>query len=186
MKRTMAAVGLLASVACATTGRKVELPTPSRPTAELVGELGSADPTTRTTAAWALVGARGDDPSVSGPLIAALDDPERAVREAATWALWNLRGTVQGRPDSSTPILVSQTKPLYPEEAFHKKLAGSVNVLFLIGEDGRVTHAEVRESARGLDAAALACVRQWVFKPAERNGRPVASIAAVPVFFRIY
>jgi outer membrane biosynthesis protein TonB len=36
-----------------------------------------------------------------------------------------------------------------------------------------------------LDAAAVAAVRQWVFAPALRKGRPVATLAIAPVAFRI-
>ena len=37
-----------------------------------------------------------------------------------------------------------------------------------------------------LDAAAIQTVRQWVFSPAIKGGRPVATIAQAPVSFRIY
>ena len=56
----------------------------------------------------------------------------------------------------------------------------------LIGERGQVTHAEVRESIRLLDAAALQCVQGWVFEPARIRGKPVPTLAKAPVTFRIY
>ena len=37
-----------------------------------------------------------------------------------------------------------------------------------------------------LDAAAIQTVRQWIFSPAIKGGRPVATIAQAPVSFRIY
>jgi protein TonB len=37
----------------------------------------------------------------------------------------------------------------------------------------------------GLDEAALDCVTRWRFNPALKNGQPVATIAHVPVSFRI-
>ena len=37
-----------------------------------------------------------------------------------------------------------------------------------------------------LDAAALEAVRQWVFAPAHKKGRPVATLALAPVTFRIF
>jgi TonB family protein len=51
-------------------------------------------------------------------------------------------------------------KPEYPREAFNKKVAGTVILEILIGEEGEVAHAEVRKSVAGLDAAALACIKQ--------------------------
>jgi outer membrane biosynthesis protein TonB len=37
-----------------------------------------------------------------------------------------------------------------------------------------------------LDEAAVDAVRQWVFAPAEKGGRPVAVIVMAPVNFRIF
>ena len=37
-----------------------------------------------------------------------------------------------------------------------------------------------------LDAAALQTVYQWVFSPAVKGGRPVATVASAPVTFRIF
>ncbi len=79
-----------------------------------------------------------------------------------------------------------QTKPIYPRAPFEKKIEGTVLVEFLVNEGGRVSYAEIRRSLPGLDAAALACVRDWQFEPAKRSGRPVACVAQSPVTFRIY
>ncbi len=46
--------------------------------------------------------------------------------------------------------------------------------------------ARVIQSIPLLDAAALQTVYQWVFQPAVKHGRPVATIAQAPVAFRIY
>ena len=46
--------------------------------------------------------------------------------------------------------------------------------------------ARVLQSIPLLDAAALQTVYQWVFQPAVKRGRPVATIAQAPVAFRIY
>lgn len=187
MRRALAAGALILAVGCASTpDATVKRAVPSRPVAELVASLGDPDQATRARAAWGLVGADAGDPLVARALIAALDDPERPVREAAAWTIGNLNGTLQGAPDASLPRLVTQTKPVYPLQAFNKKVEGMVVVRMLIGEDGRVVHAETRKSVRGLDAAALTCVRAWVFTPGQRNGRPVATVAEAPVTFRIY
>ena len=36
-----------------------------------------------------------------------------------------------------------------------------------------------------LDEAAVSAIRNWRFRPAERNGQPVASTVEVPVSFRL-
>jgi protein TonB len=86
----------------------------------------------------------------------------------------------------SPPLLIKQTKPQYPQEAFIKKIEGTVVVEFLIDSSGRVVRARVIQSVPLLDAAALQTVYQWIFQPAVKHGRPVATIARAPVHFRIY
>jgi len=84
------------------------------------------------------------------------------------------------------PRAVKLTKPTYPDDAYHKKIEGTVEVEFLIGRDGRVVYAYVLKSIPALDVAALQTVAQWAFSPARRGGEPVATIARAPVTFRIY
>ena len=73
---------------------------------------------------------------------------------------------------------------LYPRELLER--LGGFDEDVLVGEDGNVAHAEVRESIPLLDAAALACIERWTFSPALRHGQPVAQLAKAPVAFRIY
>ena len=84
------------------------------------------------------------------------------------------------------PRLLRQTKPVYPQEAFVKKIEGVVELEVLIDSSGRVSVRRIIHSVPVLDAAAVATVRQWQFAPAVKNGRPVATIALIPVTFRIY
>jgi protein TonB len=84
------------------------------------------------------------------------------------------------------PRPIKITKPQYPQEAFVKKIEGTVLVEILIDSAGRVVRARVIQSVPLLDAAALQTVYQWVFQPAMKHGRPVPTIAHCPVQFRIY
>ena len=93
-------------------------------------------------------------------------------------------GPVSDYDTPPRPIRV--TKPQYPQEAFIKKVEGTVLVEILIDAQGRVVRARVLQSVPQLDAAALQCVYQWIFQPAVRRGHPVAIIAQAPVNFRIY
>jgi protein TonB len=86
----------------------------------------------------------------------------------------------------SPPRPLKQTRPQYPQEAFVKKIEGTVLLEILIDSQGRVARARVIQSVPLLDAAALQTVYQWVFQPAVKRGRPVATIAHIPVSFRIY
>ena len=82
------------------------------------------------------------------------------------------------------PQALRLTRPLYPRQAFEKHIEGTVLVEILIGIDGHVAQARVLRSVPELDSAALECVRSWQFKPALRQGKPVATIAQAPVTFR--
>jgi protein TonB len=84
------------------------------------------------------------------------------------------------------PRAISLTRPVYPQEAFVKKIEGVVEVEFLIDSTGRVVTVRIVHSIPQLDAAAVQTVRQWRFSPAMKAGRPVATIARAPVTFRIY
>ena len=84
------------------------------------------------------------------------------------------------------PRPIKITKPQYPQEAFVKKIEGTVTVEILIDAGGNVARARVVQSIPALDQAALQTVYQWRFSPAIKNGHPVATIAHAPVMFRIY
>jgi protein TonB len=103
-----------------------------------------------------------------------------------------LGGVVGGTGDGvvmdydQPPRPIKLTKPSYPQEAFIKKIEGTVEVEILIDATGRVARARIVRSVPLLDAAALQTVREWVFQPALKHGRPVATLATAPVAFRIF
>ena len=84
------------------------------------------------------------------------------------------------------PKLIKLTKPQYPQDAFVKKVEGTVVLEIVIDITGRVVHARVVQSIPLLDAAALQTVYQWVFQPALKHGRAVPTRATAPVTFRIF
>jgi protein TonB len=84
------------------------------------------------------------------------------------------------------PRLLRMVEPVYPPEAFAKKIEGVVSVEILVDAGGRVARTRITQSVPLLDAAALDAVRQWVFSPAMKDGRAVATLATAPVTFRIY
>ena len=104
----------------------------------------------------------------------------------------SLGGVIGGTGDNPVmdydqpPRLLKKTQPVYPQEAFIKKVEGVVTLEILIGVDGRVGRARVLRSIPQLDAAAIQTVRQWIFSPAIKAGRPVATLANAPVSFRIF
>jgi len=84
------------------------------------------------------------------------------------------------------PRLIKNVRPQYPQEAFVKKIEGTVLLEILIDRNGRVVQARVIQSIPALDAAARQTVLQWIFHPAMKHGRPVTTVAHAPVNFRIF
>ncbi len=75
--------------------------------------------------------------------------------------------------------------PVYPEAARKRGVEGWVEMAFTVTPEGRVEDVEVRNSspAEIFDDAATRAIRQWRFKPVERNGQKVAQRAMVRLRF---
>ncbi len=89
--------------------------------------------------------------------------------------------------DSTPPIPTKQVAPVYPEGAREAGAEGMVIVKLTISETGRPVKAGIRESSgrEDLDAAATDAVRQWIFEPGTKDGRPVESEVAIPIRFAL-
>ena len=84
------------------------------------------------------------------------------------------------------PVVVTGAPAAYPPEAAKAGVQGTVVVSALVGKDGLVKDTRVTTSIPALDAAAQTAVRQWVFKPAKNEGKPVAVWVTVPVKFTLH
>ena len=84
------------------------------------------------------------------------------------------------------PEAITKAQPQYPDLAREAGVDGTVLVQALVGKDGKVKDTRVVKSIAMLDGAAEAAVRQWVFKPALSNNKPVAVWVAVPVKFTLH
>ena len=84
------------------------------------------------------------------------------------------------------PEAVTKVSPIYPDIAREAGVDGQVMVQALVGKDGHVKDVRVVKSIPMLDASAVAAVKQWVFKPALSNNKPVAVWVAVPVKFSLH
>lgn len=84
------------------------------------------------------------------------------------------------------PEAVTRVAPQYPDLAREAGVDGTVQVQALVGKDGRVRDVRVVKGIPMLNDAAVAAVKQWVFKPALSNNKPVAVWVAVPVKFSLH
>jgi len=87
--------------------------------------------------------------------------------------------------DVTPPFVSARTTPVYTEEARLAKLEGSVLLSLVVGSDGRPRDIQVARSlGLGLDESATASVRDWQFKPGQRNGSAVPVLVNEELFFR--
>jgi len=84
------------------------------------------------------------------------------------------------------PEAITKVSPSYPDDARKKGVDGTVMVQALVGTDGLVKDVKVVKSIPLLDEAAMACVRQWRFKPSMSHGNPVAVWVGVPIKFSLH
>lgn len=81
--------------------------------------------------------------------------------------------------------LISQVRPVYPQEAKAQHIQGVVRLQATLGKDGKVENLEVLEGDPILAAAALEAVRQWQYQTTLLNGDPVEVITQVDVNFTL-
>lgn len=87
----------------------------------------------------------------------------------------------------SQPVPIYAPDPDYSDEARKAKFQGTVLLWVVIGNDGLVKDVKIaRPLGLGLDQKAIEAVRKWRFKPAEKDGHPVAVQAQIEVNFRLY
>jgi TonB family protein len=82
------------------------------------------------------------------------------------------------------PRPIIQTMPDYPVELRKRKVEGTVQVVFLVDREGRVTNPRVEKSTNpAFERPALEAVRRWKFEPGTRSGQHVAFKMRVPITF---
>lgn len=134
--------------------------------------------------------------TAQAPNVRRLD--EQAVRAAKTRTLASAAqapmripsgfGAGAYRPGAglTNPVMVRAVEARYTAAALARKIEGGVELEAVILADGTVGDIRVvrsLDSTDGLDDAAVAAARQWVFQPARLNGVPVPIVVALQVSF---
>jgi len=94
--------------------------------------------------------------------------------------LYHLGGGVQA------PTVLVESEAEFSEEARKAKFSGSVQVYLWVEADGTPSHVRVvRGVGMGLDEKAVEAVRKYKFRPATKDGKPVAVDLYIDVNFEI-
>ena len=81
------------------------------------------------------------------------------------------------------PVAIRRVAPVYPRLALEGRITGII-IETVIDTSGRVCAARVVKGGPFAEAA-LAAVKQWEFRPAMKDGKPVAVVYDITVTFRI-
>ena len=86
---------------------------------------------------------------------------------------------------ASSPVPIEAPSPRYPRRALRRGESGEVLLRIEVDPRGLPSQVDVASSSgsRELDRAAVAAARRWRFRPAMRDGAPVAGVVNVPIAF---
>jgi periplasmic protein TonB len=140
---------------------------------------------TPSAAAGAAAGASAGAAAPAAAAAAAASAAAKPSSAAADTAhLWPM-ATTNAHVDE-LPVALTRVPPKYPDAARAAGTQGTVQLQAFVKTDGSVGDVKVTVSVPGLDEAAMACVRQWTFKPAQADGKAVEAWVGVPVKFTIH
>jgi protein TonB len=80
-------------------------------------------------------------------------------------------------------MVIHRVDPVYPQLARNMRIAGVVKVHVMIGANGRVIAAKATAGNAILADAAEKAIRQWIYRPATTDGKPIQSETDVDVSF---
>jgi len=87
----------------------------------------------------------------------------------------------------SPPTVITQVDPEFSANARRAKFQGSMTLLLVINREGLPTNIHISSPlGGGLDAKAVHATQSWRFKPAEKDGQPVAVEIALEVDFHLF
>lgn len=85
-----------------------------------------------------------------------------------------------------SPIQVDKMPPpSYPKSAFEQRQVGVVNLRIEVDAQGHPTDVQVLSATNPgvFDAVSIAAARSWTYRPARKNGKPVAGAVRIPITY---
>lgn len=138
-----------------------------------IDSTASAEP----SAAGAFFGTPSSGAAATPALGGLFTPPAEAIVPGAIYELAQL---------DQRPVPRVQTPPVYPTALRRREVTGTVNISFVVDEQGLVQSARVVSSDhKGLEEPALAAVRSWKFTPGRKAGRAVPVRLEIPIAFSL-
>jgi TonB family protein len=82
-------------------------------------------------------------------------------------------------------LLIRKIAPVYPSEAKHNGIQGTVVLKAVIGKDGRIKDLRAVSGPKELYAASIGAVQQWQYRPYLLLGQPVQVDTMITVNFQL-
>jgi periplasmic protein TonB len=84
------------------------------------------------------------------------------------------------------PALIAAVPPRYPLELRRARVEGTVALVFLLTEEGRVEDVRVESSSRPeFEQPAMEAIRRWRYKPGMKDGEAVKTYMRQPIRFSV-
>ncbi len=113
-----------------------------------------------------------------------IDDEPRGVIFTVT-CTFKLDEPVRAIGDIKPPKLIKKVDAIYPQEAKDAGIEGVVILEATTDIYGKVKEVKILRSIPALDQAAIEAVKQWVYEPFIKDGKPVGVIFTVTVQFKL-
>ncbi len=119
---------------------------------------------------------------IAPPPQAIFDIPPPAIAPATA-----IEETLAGIEEETAPDFSGNPPPVYPAEAIRQRQQGIVKLRLHVTLSGDVEHIEIVQSSGHtiLDQAAIEAVRTWKGRPAQRAGKPIATVEVLPLRFSL-
>ncbi len=92
---------------------------------------------------------------------------------------------LQVPPETVQPLLVKRVAPVYPPLARQARIQGTVILNVVINKSGEVEDVKLIRGHPLLAPAAIQAVKQWRYRPYEKDGEPVEIETTVQVNFKL-
>ena len=107
-------------------------------------------------------------------------------RESSLVADEPLAQDAQDKPYDQAPEAITMVQPKYPDIATRAGTEGTVWTKVSIDEKGKVVKVTISKSdAEIFNKPSIDAAMQWVFKPAMKDGKPIATEVAIPFRFKM-
>jgi TonB family protein len=121
--------------------------------------------------------------AMSAPQLISAPPPPATVPQSAPAQAANTARTNPSGGQVQQAQLISRKDPEYPTLAKQSRAQGEVILLATVGADGKVKDVKVLAGHPLLRNAAVAAVKQWVYKPTILKGKPVESETRISLNF---